>query len=146
MTMFCTNLRTKVRTLLRQFDSYIDQHIDTALKISEALRSLLTSPAANILTAIIPGELDDAIKQELTTALDKVIGALSIADTCKQYTNINEKLACFVQQLQLRDPDLQDAILQKLASLVAATLDGQRLKQSLYDLYTQAKYSASKTA
>jgi hypothetical protein len=72
------------------------------------------------------------------------VEALTIVETCKQYTDTNEKLKCFVTQLQQRDPQLQDAILQKLASLLACQLDGQRLKQSLYDLFTQAKYSSSK--
>ncbi len=143
--MFCSKLKTQVKALLKEFDNYIDGHIDTALQITSALKSMLSSPAANVITAIIPGELDDEIRQELVAALTKVIDALTIADTCKQYTDANDKLSCFVQQLQQRDPLLQDAVLQKLASLLAGTLDGQRLKQSLYDLYTQAKYSASKT-
>jgi flagellar basal body-associated protein FliL len=49
-----------------------------------------------------------------------------------------------VQQIKQRDPQLQDAILQKLASLLAGELDGNKLKQALYDLYTQAKYTTAK--
>ena len=143
--MFCTKMKIKLKSLLREFDNYVDAHIDVALKITAALKQILSSPEADIITAIIPGDLDNAIRQQLINALSKVLEALTIVANCKQYTDINDKLQCFIQQLQQYDPQLQDAILQKLASLLVGNLDGQRLKQSLYDLYTQAKYSASKT-
>ena len=142
--MFCTTLRTQYKSLLRQFDSFIDAHIDTALAVTTQLENFLASPAADMLTAIIPGNLDDAIKKQLIAALEKAVEVLTIADNCKLYTDLNDKLKCFAQQLQQRDPQLREAVLQKLASLVAANLDGQRVKQNLYDLYTQAKYTASK--
>ena len=142
--MFCTKMKSELRQILKQFDQYVDAHVDTALHITAALKSILASPAADIITAIIPGDLDDAIRKQLLAALDKAITALAIADTCKLYMTTEEKLKCFVQQLQQRDPQLQDALLQKLASLLTGALDGQRLRQYLYDLYTQAKYSTAK--
>ena len=142
--MLCSTIKSQVRTLLREFDSYIDAHIDTALQITTELRAILVSPVADILTAIIPGDIDNEIRQQLITALGKAIEALTIADNCKQYTEVDAMLNCFVQQLQQRDPEFRDAVLQIMASLLAATLDGQRLKQNLYDLYTQAKYTAAK--
>lgn len=144
--MFCTKMKSQIKALLRQFDTYVDANIDTALKVTTELKSILSSPAADIITAIIPGEIDDTIRRQLINGLGKVIEALTIVDSCKQLTDINAKLQCFIQQLEKYDPQLQDAVLQKLASLLAGVLDGQRMKQSLYDLYTQAKYSVTKTA
>jgi hypothetical protein len=138
--MFCTKVNAEIKSALKQFDQYVDAHIDTALQITSALKSMLASPAADIITAIIPGSADDVLRTQLLNALTKITEALSIVDSCKQYTDLNDKLKCFVQQLSQRDPKLQDAILLKLSSLLAAELDGQKLKQSLYDLYTQAKY------
>ena len=143
--MFCTKVKSELRSLLRQFDSYVDAHIDTALKITTELKALISSPVADVISAIIPGEADDEIREKIVAALGKAIEALTIADTCKAYTDVNEKLKCFIQQLQLRDPQLQDALLQKLASLITGELDGQRLKQRLYDLYTQTKYAVGKS-
>ncbi len=142
--MLCTNFKTRIKTALREFDTYIDAHIDTALSVTAAIKNALTSPVADILTEIIPGTIDNTIRTQLVNALTKVITALSIVDSCKQYTDATEKLKCFIAQLQQHDPHLQDAILQKLASLLAGELDGNRLKQSLYDLYTQAKYTTVK--
>ena len=142
--MFCTKMKTQVRQLLQQFDSYVEKNVDTALRITTAIKSFLQSPVADVITAIIPGGVDDIIRRQLIYALDKSLEALAIADSCRQYSDIDAKLKCFAEQLKLREPDLQDALLQKLASLLAGTLDGNRLKQSIYDLYTQVKYTAGK--
>ncbi len=142
--MFCTKIKNQLKALLRKFDNYVDAHIDTALKVTTALKNILSSPVGDIITAIIPGDIDNTIRAKLVDALGKVTETLAIAESCKDISDVNEKLKCFVTQLNLRDPNLQDAILQKLASLLAGHLDGQRLKQSLYDLYTQAKYAAGK--
>ncbi len=142
--MLCTKIRLGLKGLLKKFDNYVDAHIDTALKITTDLKKVLSSPVADIITAIIPGDADNKIQAHLVSALSKSIEALTIADSCKEVTDVNENLKCFVTQLQQREPNLQDAILQKLASLLAGHLDGQRLKQNLYDLFTQAKYAASK--
>lgn len=130
--------------MLRQFDEYVEAHVDTALHLTTQLKKMLSSPVADIVTAIIPGNLDDVLKKQLIAALGIAIEALSIADTCKLCEGINDKLKCFMRQLQLRDPQLQDAILQKLAGLITNHLDGQRFNQRLYDLFTQAKFTISK--
>jgi hypothetical protein len=142
--MFCKTIKGKLKALLGDFDHFIDGHIDTALMVTTGIKQALSSPVADLITSLIPGNLDNVIKDRLVSALDKAIDALTIVDQCKQYTNVNDKLKCFISQLQQRDPHLQDALLLKLASLLVSELDGQKLKQTLYDLYTQAKYATTK--
>lgn len=142
--MFCQKLRNKIKVALRQFDKYIEEHVETALAVTTRIKNILSSPVANIITAIIPGEIDNIVRVQVLYALDKAIAVFSIVEQCKEYSALEEKLNCFLTELRQRDPNLQDAILQKLASLLAGELDGNRLKQHLYDLYTQAKYTASK--
>jgi hypothetical protein len=142
--MLCTKIKSGFRPLLHDFDMYIDAHIDTALKVTTEIKKALSSPLAEIITAAIPGNIDDTIRQQLISILGKAAMALTIASNCRQYNDATDQLNCFIKQLQEYDPHLQDAVLQKLASLLAGGLDGNRLQQSLYDLYTQAKYSAIK--
>lgn len=142
--MFCDKIKPKVRVMLKQFDTYVDSHVDMALKVTAAIKAALDSPLAGILVAVIPGDLDNTLRTQLSAALQKALEALAIVNDCKQYTALDDKLQCFASEIKQRDPQLQDAILQKLASLMAGELDGQRLKQNLYDLFTQVKYSAGK--
>lgn len=142
--MLCTKMRPRFKRLLKEFDNYAEQHIDIALRITLAIKQLLLSPAADMLIMVIPGDLDKAIRDQLVSALNKAIDVLTIADQCKTNPDLNEKIKCFTGHLKLAEPELQDAILQKLASLVAGHLDSNRLKQSSYDLFTQAKYTGAK--
>lgn len=142
--MFCTKLKLRIRKLLSQFDNLLESNIDTALHITRQLKQFLVSPVADILTAIIPGNIDEIIRRQLIYTIDKVIEGLFIADSCREFKSTADKLKCFAMHLQQAEPHLKDAILQKMASLLAAELDGNRLKQSVYDLYTQAKFSVDK--
>ncbi len=142
--MFCKNLRNRLKRALQHFDSYVEEHVEVALKITTTLKQLLTSPVADIVTALIPGDVDNVVRQHLLAALERAMDTLMIVEKCRQHNDVNDKLQCFAEQLQLTSPELQDALLQKLASLLASHLDGKRLKQNLYDLYTQARYAAMK--
>jgi hypothetical protein len=142
--MFCTKMRSKLKRLLQQIDQYVDEHAETALRITTTLKGMLESPVADIVTAIIPGDADELIRKHLIAALELATNALSIANECAAQQTLNEKLQCFVTQLRKYPPEVQDALLQKLASLLTKQLDGSRGRQSLYDLYTQAKYAAGK--
>ena len=142
--MFCNKLRGRVKRILQQFDEHLDEHIDLALRVTTGLKQLLASPMADVLTAIIPGDLDNIVRQHLLVALQKAIDALQLADKCRAEADINRKLLCLAEELNQRSPELRDALLHRLASLMAGELDGNRLKQNLYDLYTQAKYTATK--
>lgn len=142
--MFCKKASAKIKALLKGFNSAIEQHIDLALQVTTALKQVLKGPVGEILTAIIPGQVDDMIRAKLIQGLDKAIEALSIVDACKGQLTLEAKVRCFAEELARRDPQLQDAILQKLASLLTSELDGKRLKQAMYDLYTQGKYTTAK--
>lgn len=142
--MFCNKMRARIKRILQQFDEYLDEHIDVALSVTTALKKFLISPVADILTAIIPGDMDNVIRQHLLVAVERAIDVLLISEKCRKQMDLGNKLLCLAEELQQRSPELRDALLHRLASLVAGELDGQRLKQSVYDLYTQAKYTALK--
>lgn len=142
--MFCKNVKSKLRSVLRSFDIYVDEHIDTALSITTALKKVLKSPVTDVVTTLIPGTIDDTIRQRLIVILERVTKVLSITDSCMEYEDTNDRLRCFAEQLSRTSPELQDALLQKMASLITRELDGERVKQNMYDLYTQAKYAAAK--
>lgn len=138
--MFCKKFRFKFKQLVGQFDKLVEANIDTALSITTGIKKFLKGAGGDILTVIIPGTADDVARVKIIAVLEKTIDALEVVNTCKD-APINEKLECFVREVSLRSPDQVDAVLAKLASLLASELDGKRLRQALYDLYTQAEYT-----
>ncbi|HXS38331.1 MAG TPA: hypothetical protein VN721_16635 [Flavipsychrobacter sp.] len=141
--MFCPKVSSEIRAAYKSFDQYINAHIDTALQFTENLQKVLQSPTADIITALT-GNIGTAIRTDLLKVLNDVIPALSIADTCKSCTTLANQLQCYTDNLKKLSPDLQDGILVKMASKIAGALHGNKLKTALYDLYTQAKYTANK--
>lgn len=125
--------------LLRHFDKLLNDNLDIALKIADSVRGFITSPVADLLGTLLPPATENVLRQKISSALDAVIQALTIAEECKQCTDTAARLACFIRQLQQYDPELQNTFLVKFAALLAANLDDNRLKQQFYDLFAQAK-------
>ncbi len=142
--MFCNKMRSRIKSVLQQWDEYIDSNAEAALKVTTVIKRILESPVTDILTAVIPGEADDLLRKRLIMALDYAITALQARDNCATCEDVSSKLQCMVEQLKQLPEDKKDALLQKLASLMTYSMDGRRLKQNLYDLYVQAKYVLNK--
>lgn len=142
--MFCSKLRLKIKLLLKQFDSYLEKHVDTALTVTTALKKFLASPVAQVLTAIIPSDIDEVIRVKLLYGLGIAIDGLNIIDECKDVSSLEDKVQCFINALKKLNPEAQDAVFAKLASILARTLDDDKKAQNIYDLFVQAKFSASK--
>ncbi|TAN18825.1 MAG: hypothetical protein EPN37_04495 [Chitinophagaceae bacterium] len=141
---FCQQFKGEVKQLIKQFDGYVETHVDIALQVTTKLKAILNSPITGIVTAIIPGNLDNVIRAKLIQGLGYSIDALNIVDECKNQGTIEQKVQCFAAALVKEHPDMQDAILQKLAALLARFLGGNTTKQNIYDLFVQAKFSVAK--
>lgn len=141
---FCKSLRIKIKGLLRQFDSYLERNVDTALKVTTALKYFLDSPIAQILTAVIPTDVDEIIRKKVVYGLSIAVDTLNVVDACKGTQGMEEKVQCFLSEIRKREPALQDAILHKVASIITATLDDNKKSQHVYDLLVQATFSAKK--
>jgi len=141
---FCKSIKPEVKKILTFLDEEILGHIDVALKVTTAIQKFLISPVSDIVTALIPGQIDDTIKAKLIPILQTVVPTLAIMDSCKTKTTFEQQLSCFITNLKAQDPDLQQAILNKMAALITAKLHDQKLAQNIYDLLTQAIFSTKK--
>jgi DNA polymerase III gamma/tau subunit len=141
---FCKKTGSKIKHALQQFDAFIEQHSEEALRVTKIIKAALESPLVDLLEAIIPGDADTIFKNKVLQALETGIDTLNIVNTCRNEPNLEAKLICFVTALKEVSTDLQDAVLQKLQSILLRELDGNAKKQNIYDLFSQAAYSNSK--
>ena len=141
---FCTEIRLKIKVLLRQYDQFVEENVGMALEVTTALKGILSNPLTQVLTAIIPSDIDEVIRVRLVDALGKAIDVLNVVNACKGETTIEGKVLCFVDAVKKFNPAMQDALLHKLASLLARELDGNTKAQHIYDLFVQAKFSSAK--
>lgn len=142
--MFCKGFWGKTRKFFNRLDKTILEYSEMALSITTSLKSILGNDLAVIATAIIPGDIDELIRTRLLKALDKTISALTIIEACKDFATIDERLTCFAEQMRKLNPELQEALLIKMASLITADLHGGQLPRSDYDTILQVKFKAEK--
>jgi hypothetical protein len=73
--------------LKRKFKQGFDaakKHSHIAVKVTDGLRKIVESPVADLLTAMIPGELDNEIKYKLRKELPGIAAKMAIAHNILQ--------------------------------------------------------------
>lgn len=63
------------------------KHSHVAVKVTDELRKVVASPVADLLTALIPGDLDNEIKYKLRQELPKIAAKVAIAHNILQATD-----------------------------------------------------------
>ncbi len=119
-------------------------HIGVA--VTENIKLFIDSPAADILTMLIPGTVDDRIKDILRVKLPVILTNLKLVDNCTDLDNPDQLAACAVKTIQSLEGDFKSAYLHNLSILVAqATADGKLTWSDgvyLLEWYYQHKYKS----
>lgn len=135
----------KLQHLLGIIPAKVKEYASQSLAITTSIKNFLSSPVADVITALIPGAWDDKLKETVLKALEEVLPYLTIVDTCKDQPDVVSMLNCWITEVRKQPVQVQNALLHKLASLLTAKLDNQELKQNQYDYYIQLLYSGNKT-
>ncbi len=142
--MFCNKFGNKIRDVYKKFDNAVKESVETSIAITANLKQLLNGNIVNVLTMVIPGTWDDEVINKAKQALEFAVDKLQLTNKCLEKPTLAEKIACFAFELKGQSPLMQQAVLHKLASLMASQLDGNRFSRSDYDSYVQGIYSANK--
>lgn len=139
-------LREQWRNLFHTIPNKIREYASKSLEVTTALKNMLNSPVLDIVTALIPGTWDDAIRSAMVAALEKSLPYLQVVDKCKDAATLEEMVLCWLTEVRKMPQHVQNALLMKLAALLTAILDNNDLRQSHYDYYLQLLYSGNKEA
>lgn len=74
--------------------------IHIGVSVVDKMKTFVESPTADVLTAIIPGDLDDKIKEQLRKYLPRIVTEMKLAEQCTELTDPNEIVACAINTLQ----------------------------------------------
>lgn len=110
--------------------------IHIGVVITEAINKFVQSDTADIITAIIPGNLDDKIKEKLREKLPVILIQLRLANDCAGLTNPDEIVQCGIKTLQSTlgtfKNDFLDALSVQIAVVAAdGKLDWDDAKSTL---------------
>ncbi|MBS1519623.1 MAG: hypothetical protein JST50_01400 [Bacteroidetes bacterium] len=116
---FLSKIWNQIKALFDGIPAELKTAIHIGVEVTEGIKTFVDSPAADILTAIIPGDIDDEVKNWLRAKLPAILTELKLADSCGQLTDPSEITKCAVQVLQGLDGDVKSAFLHNLSILVA---------------------------
>lgn len=123
---FLTKIWAGIRSLFEKIPANLKTAIHIGVLITENVKKFTDSPVADVLTVLIPGDIDDKIKEILRKQLPVILTELKLSDECAGLTDPAEITACAVRVLQTMDVDIQSAFLHNLSILVAqVAADGQ---------------------
>lgn len=117
--LFLKNLFSKTKQLARKF-------VTPSVMLVENLKNFIESPVTPVITAIIPGNLDNKIAEKLEKALPQILQALRISDECIQLEKPQEIFECALRKLKEYNPEAKAAQFHSIAALLSVTLsDGK---------------------
>lgn len=129
---FIKNLFSKVSVEIRQA-------IEIAVIVTENLKTFVDSPGADALTVLIPGTVDDKLKNWLRQVLPAILVKLKLAQH-----NEENVVAKAVAELNAMDQQVKSAYLHSISVLCAREVSKNRLSWSdgvyLLEWYYKNKY------
>ncbi len=141
---FLSKLWNSIKSLFGSFPADLKDAIHIGAVVTENIKNFVESPAADILTALIPGTIDDAMKTILRAKLPNLLISLKLADNCGSLSDPAEITACAIKVLQSMEGDIKSAFLHNLSVLVAQAAADGKLSWSdgvyLLEWYYQNKY------
>lgn len=141
---FCKKCQPKVKQFVKKFDEWLLKNVDIAVTAVQGIKRFIDNPVIDLITAVIPGTLDDRIKIKLRESLSFSLEQLIIVSGCNKSGTVEEKLLCYTQWLATLPAAVKDAHLFKLASLVTAGLDEHRFSVYEYDTAAQLFYAVNR--
>jgi len=127
---FLTKIWNQIKALFDGIPSELKTAIHIGVAVTENIKTFVDSPAADVLTAIIPGDIDDEVKSWLRAKLPTILTELKLTDSCGSLTDPAEITACAVKVLQGLDGDVKSAFLHNISILVASVVADGKLSWS----------------
>lgn len=92
--------------------------VHIGVMVTENIKTFVDSPGADVLTAIIPGTIDDDVKLWLRAKLPNILTELKLVDATLGLTDPAEITAAAIKVLQSLDGDIKSAFLHNLSILI----------------------------
>lgn len=140
MKQFILKIKTFVTNLFKTVEEQAKVIIPIGIKVVNSIKMFVDSNTADVLTAIIPGDIDDNAKLILRAIIPKILKEM------EQWQDIislpeNEQLKAIITTINSYPKVKRDAIKLSIASQVNAALMGGKLSLSDAVIATQYVYS-----
>jgi hypothetical protein len=146
---FLNKLLNSFKKLFNKFPAQLKTAVNIGITVTENIKKFTDSPVTDVLTVIIPGNIDDRIKQILRVGLPVLLAELKLADSCLNKEDPQQVTTCAISFLNSLDKHIKDAFLHNLSVLVAQLTADGKLSWSdgvcIVEWYYQNKYKGIKS-
>lgn len=127
---FLHHLWQSIKKLFEKVEKEVRKDIVIAISVVQRVKLVIDSPVADVITALIPGDADDRIKELLRKELPKILLELGMIQSIAGIENVNDQLNAVLQKLKLSGDDSKNAFYHSLASLILQKLSDGKLSWS----------------
>ena len=117
---FLKKLWERIKALYLNLRPDTKHAIIVAIEVTSKLNNFVQSASADVLTAIIPGTLDDRMKEKLRIILPEVLKALKLAET--GVDNPEAVILEAIKRLKELEGDAKSGILHVIAAMITRKL------------------------
>jgi hypothetical protein len=127
LRIFLRHMWQSIKNLFDKVEAEVKKDVVVAISVVQQIKTVVDSPVADVVTAMIPGQLDDQIKTILRNLLPKLILELSLVQSVTDIEDQNAQLQAILEKLKLSSDDVKNAFYHSLASLILEKLSDGKL-------------------
>jgi hypothetical protein len=127
---FLSKIRQGIKGLFDNTPVELQKAAHIGVVVAENVKTFVDSPETDVLTALIPGNVDDYIKILLRARLPAILTELMLASNCTRLTGLSAITGCTIKVLQDLEPDIQNAFLHNISILIAQVASDGKLTWS----------------
>ena len=144
---FITRIWNTVRSLFNSFPLSLKTAVHIGVAVTENIKHFVDSPLEDVLTAIIPGEVDNKIREVLKNGIPIILTNLKLADECGLTKDPQEITKCAIKLLQNLEGEIKSAFLHNLSVLISQLAADGKLSWSdgvyIVEWYYQHQYKTA---
>jgi hypothetical protein len=127
---FIAGIWSAIKGLFHNLAEEEKKLLPIVIGIIQNIKVVADSPVADVISALIPGDVDDKIRAKLQEFLPKILMQLNMLNTCQSLQDPNEQLQCILTNLKLSSDDAKNIYYHGLASLILTELSDGKLSWS----------------
>lgn len=135
---FIQSIWSSLRNFFDGLEPKAKDAIAIGVKVVDNIKLIFDTPVPDVITAIIPGNIDDKIKDAIRAALPTIVTELQLASKCIGLTEPGAIVACAIDTLKNIAPEFRKDFYDALAVQIGVVAADGKLTWD--DLKTTVKW------
>lgn len=116
---FLAQIWAGIKSLFEKLPGELQMAAQIAVTVTQSIKTITDLPGAGVITALIPGDIDDKIKNWLNQSLPDLLTGLRLVEVVSRSKDPDEITASAIKVIQSMDKNIQSAFLHDLGILIA---------------------------